>query len=149
MKKGQASIELLFVIGFAMLLIIPSLAMFGRFVQETTYTATSSQVHKIGNQMLTTATQTYHNNDGAIIVLELNFPEGIQAMEIDTTENAIIFTMNVAGETTEQVYYTDVPIEGTFEDEDYTRGTKSFKFTATEDAVTIERWKRGEGEETS
>jgi hypothetical protein len=142
-KKAQASIELLFVVGFAMLLIIPSLALFGRFVQETTYTATASQSHKIASQMMTTATQTYHSGDGAIIIIEVNFPEGVEEMFIDTGENVLIFGINIGGEATEQVYYAEIPIEGSFEEEDYSKGIKKFKFTTVHNSVTIERFKSG------
>jgi hypothetical protein len=143
MKKGQASIELLFVIGFAMLLIIPSLALFGRFVQETTYTATASQTNKIGNQMLTTALQAFHNGDGTVIVIEVNMPDGIQEMEINTDENAIIFTLNLEGEDSEQVYFSTVPIDGTFEETDYNKGIKKFKFEVNDSTVKITRFTRG------
>ena len=146
-KKAQASIEFLFVIGFAMLLIIPSLALFGRFVQETTYTATTAQTHKIGNQMLTTAKQVYHGTNGSIIVMEFNFPDGLTGMTIQ--EDTLNFSAEVAGKKTEMVYYSDIPIEGTFEEEDWTKGRKKFKFTATEagTVVTIKRWRKGEEEE--
>ena len=74
-RKAQAAIEFLFVVGFAMLLLIPSLALFGRFVQESSYTVTTSQVNKIGNYMLSTAKTVYHGTNGTVIVIEVNFPE--------------------------------------------------------------------------
>ncbi len=147
MHRAQASIELLFVVGFAMLLIIPSLALFGRFVQETTYTATSSQIQKIGAQFITTAMQVYYSNDGAIIIIEVNMPNGVQGMEIDEAEDTIIFTTNVEGKEAEQVYFSEVPISGTINSEDYTKGIKKFKLTSSDGTVVISRWIRGESME--
>ncbi|PIN79778.1 hypothetical protein COV16_02505 [Candidatus Woesearchaeota archaeon CG10_big_fil_rev_8_21_14_0_10_34_8] len=149
MKKAQASIEFLFVIGFAMLLIIPSLALFGRFVQETTYTATASQVNKIGNQMLTTAIETYHGTNGSVIIIELDFPEGITEMKIE--ENALIFATDVSGEESEMVYYSEIPVNGNFEESDWTKGRKKFKFSAIDSGtvVNIGRYIKGEEEEMS
>ncbi|MBI5072447.1 hypothetical protein HZA99_01370, partial [Candidatus Woesearchaeota archaeon] len=51
-KSGQAAVEFLFIIGFAMLLLLPSLALFGKFAEETSYTVTSGQINKLGSLMI-------------------------------------------------------------------------------------------------
>ena len=138
-KKAQAAIEFLFVVGFAMLLLIPSLALFGRFVQESSYTVTTSQANKIGNYMLSTAKTVYHGTNGTVIVIEVNFPEGITEVEIpEETQNQIIFTMDIGGAETEQVYYSDIPINGTFNSADVTEGIKKFRFEAINNGALVQ-----------
>ncbi len=137
--KAQASIEFLFVVGFAMLLIIPSLSLFGMFVQETSDTVTQSQINKIGNYMINTATQTYHGTNGTVIVIEVNFPEGVSGLEV-MNGNELVFTF--ADELSGQaVFYSDILLNGTFTEDDINKGIKKFKFTATESGsiVLIER----------
>ncbi|MFA6888891.1 MAG: hypothetical protein WC254_05350 [Candidatus Woesearchaeota archaeon] len=140
-KKAQAAIEFLFVVGFAMLLIIPSLALFGRFVEETAYTATTSQVNKIGNYMVTTAVQAYQGTNGTIIIIEANFPDGVQNMSI-VNENELVFLIDIGGKRTEQVYYSKVPLSGSFNYSDVEKGLKKFRFTAINSGyiVFIERY---------
>ena len=142
MQKGQAAIEFLFVVGFAMMLIIPSLALFGMFVQETSDTVTRGQVNKIGNYMVNTATQAYHGTNGTIIVIEVNFPEGVTNLTVPTeTELVFTFEDGTTGAAGEAVFYSDVPLNGTFTADDVNEGTKKFKFTTTESGsvVLIER----------
>lgn len=140
--KAQASIEFLFIIGFAMLLLLPSLALFGHFVQETTTTATAAQLHKIANALLATGKQVYYNGNGSSIVLEVNLPEGITEMRISEEEQALIFIVDIAGTSSEMVYFSGIPINGSFSAEDWTEGRKKFKMTATNygSVVDIERW---------
>lgn len=138
-KQAQAAIEFLFVVGFAMMLLIPSLALFGRFVQESSYTVTTSQVNKIGNYMLSTAKTVYHGTNGTVVVIEVNFPEGVTVMEIpEETHDQIIFTMNVGGTETQQVYYSDIPINGTFNSTDITEGVKKLKFEAINNGALVQ-----------
>ena len=138
-KKAQAAIEFLFVVGFAMLLLIPSLALFGMFVQETSYTVTTSQANKIGNYMLSTAKTVYHGTNGTVIVIEVNFPEGIASVEIpEETRDQIIITMDVGGAETEQVYYSDIPINGTFNSMDINEGVKKFRFEAINNGALVQ-----------
>lgn len=137
--KAQAAVEFLFVMGFAMMLLIPSLALFGRFVQESSYTVTTSQVNKIGNYMLATAKTVYHGTNGTVVVIEVNFPEGITEVEIpEETHDQIIFTMNVGGAETQQVYYSDIPINGTFNSMDITEGVKRLKFEAVQNSALVQ-----------
>jgi len=135
-KKAQAAIEFLFVVGFAMLLIIPSLALFGRFVEETAYTATTSQVNKIGNYMVTTAVQVYQGTNSSMLVIEVNLPDGVQNLTI-VNQNEIVFGINIGGAETEQVYYSEVPLNGTFDASDVVKGMKKFKFTATDSGTVV------------
>ncbi len=142
-KKAQAAIEFLFVVGFAMMLLIPSLALFGRFVQETSYTVTTSQVNKIGNYMVSTAKTVYHGTNGTVIVIEVNFPEGVTSLKIPKeTQDQLVFTIDIGGAQTEQVYYTDIPINGTFSSTDVTEGVKKLRFEAINNGalVQVERW---------
>jgi hypothetical protein len=142
MRNGQAAIEFLFVVGFAMMLIIPSLALFGMFVQETSDTVTRSQVNRIGNYMIDTATQAYHGTNGTIIVIELNFPQGVKNVTVPT-EHELVFTFEdgTTGVAGEAVFYSDVPLNGTFGDDDFSEGLKKFRFNTTESGsvVVIER----------
>lgn len=135
--KAQAAVEFLFVVGFAMILILPSLALFGRFVEETAYSATSSQINSIGNYMLSIAVQAYQGTNGTVLVIEVNFPDGVQNMTI-VNQNELVFSINIGDAESEQVYYSDVPINGTFSSSDFSKGLKKFKFTATESGTVVQ-----------
>ncbi len=140
MKQSQAAVEFLFIIGFAMLLLIPSLALFARFVQESSYTVTTSQVNKIGNVMLSTAIQAYHGTNGTIIVIDINFPKGVKNMTIIDNQQ-LVFITDIGGALSENAYYSEIPINGSFNESDYSDGLKKFKFTAVNagSLVQIER----------
>ncbi len=136
-KKAQAAVEFLFVVGFAMILILPSLALFGKFVEETAYTATTSQVNQIGNYILSTAVQTYQGTNGTVLVIELNFPDGIENMSINNNHE-LVFNINIGGAESEQVYYSEIPIRGEFEQEDFSKGLRKYKFTAVDSGSVVQ-----------
>lgn len=139
-KKAQAAIEFLFIIGFAMLLLLPSLALFGQFVQETSYTVTTGQVNKIAHLMLATATQVYQGTNGSTIVIDVNFPDGIANMSIINQEE-LLFVTDVGGHISDWTYYSDIPLNGTFNATDYDQGLRTFRFTSIDagSRVKIER----------
>lgn len=127
-KSAQAAVEFLFIIGFAMLLLLPSLALFGRFAEETSYTVTSGQVNKIGFLMIATATQVYQGTNGSSIIIEVNFPNGVNSMSIQNNEE-ILFATDIGGKKSEQTYISEIPLNATFDAADYEKGFKKFKFT--------------------
>ena len=136
-KTAQAAVEFLFIIGFAMLLLLPSLALFGRFVEETSYTVTSGQVNKIGSLMLATATQVYQGTNGSSIIIELNFPDGVTNMTILNSQE-LVFTTDIGGHASEQTYYSQVPLNATFNATDYEKGFKKFRFTAVDSGAQVQ-----------
>ncbi len=89
--------------------------------------------------MLSTAKTVYHGTNGTVIVIEVNFPEGITNVEIpEETNDQIIFTIDIGGAETEQVYYSDIPINGTFNSADVTEGIKKFRFEAINNGALVQ-----------
>lgn len=135
MKKGQAALEFLFVIGFAMLLLLPSLGLFALFVQESSSTVTANQVANIANRFLTTTTQIAASGKGATLVIEVVFPEGVESLVIQNNE--LIFSTDIGGVATTHAFFSSIPIEGTFTASDVSSGNKKFSFTLEENGVVL------------
>ena len=134
MKKAQAALEFLFVIGFAMLLLLPSLGLFALFVQESSSTVTANQVETIGNTFLNTATQVAASGEGATLVVEVVFPDGVKSMGIQSN-NELIFSTSIGGVETTQVYYSSIPLQGAFTANDISKGNKKFSFQLDENGI--------------
>ncbi len=134
MKKAQAALEFLFVIGFAMLLLLPSLGLFALFVQESSSTVTANQVETLGNTFLNTATQVAASGEGATLVLEDVFPDRVISLEIQNN-NELAFSTSIGGVETTQVYYSSFSINGIFTADDVSKGNKKFSFQLDENGI--------------
>lgn len=136
-KSAQAAVEFLFIIGFAMLLLLPSLALFGKFAEETSYTVTSGQINKMGSLMIATATQVYQATNGSSIIIQVNFPDGVTNMSI-MNQNELVFATDIGGHASEQTYHSAIPLNGTFNASDYEKGFKKFQFTAVNGGTIVQ-----------
>lgn len=136
MVKAQSALEFLMIVGLSLVLIIPALLLFFHFTQDATYAAITSRVDNIGNAMVETAQRVYFYGDEAREVLTIDFPQKVLSWEIQNNHE-MVFTLEVPGGITQSVFYSEVPISGTFIEDDVTQGIKQILFVNNQSMVEI------------
>lgn len=136
MVKAQSALEFLMIVGISLVLIIPALLSFFYFTQDAAYTTITSRVENIGNAMIETAQRVYFYGNQAREVLTIDFPQKVLSLEIQNNHE-IVFTLEVPGGTTQNVFYSEIPLSGTFTEEDITQGIKQIRFENNQSMIEV------------
>lgn len=139
MRKAQVSIEYLFILSLALAIIIPGSALFYNYSKDSNERIVSSQINRIGNNIITNAEQMYTIGKDSWITLEVSFPEStIDAYIVDNSE--LVITYKTSRGITESVFFTDIPIEGTYSgnvSSEFHDGNMKIKIESEGDSVLI------------
>jgi uncharacterized protein (UPF0333 family) len=109
MKKGQSSAEYIFVVSLALILIVPATFLFMNYSTKSTDTIASSEINRMGNQILNKVKEMYVVGENSWATLEMNLPENVHSIEIiDNEELVINYTMSSGY--SEAVFFTDINI---------------------------------------
>ncbi|MBW3015326.1 hypothetical protein KY330_02815 [Candidatus Woesearchaeota archaeon] len=138
MKRGQFSVEYLLVVGFALIIILPIMFYGYTTFQESRKEVAFASANKIGYDITNHAKSIYYLGNLSRITLELNFPEGIDDIDILEDQNKdTFFFISVYG--SELLFKSDVHINGSFiEDEGhYAPGLKQVLIESKGDFVNI------------
>ncbi|MFP4523298.1 MAG: hypothetical protein ACOCQQ_01840 [Candidatus Nanoarchaeia archaeon] len=81
-KKGQSSVEYIFVVALALLLIIPGTIIFFQYSQNSQKAIVSSQIYKIGNDLVGTGELMYSVGENSWQTIEINFPSSVQSVMV-------------------------------------------------------------------
>lgn len=121
-KKGQSSVEYIFVVALALLLIIPGTIIFFQYSQSSQKAIVSSQLYKIGNDLVSTGELMYSVGENSWQTIEVNFPSSVQSVTVynnsqggemvirhglDYPSDAVFFTYNKLLNSTEGVDCSD------------------------------------------
>jgi uncharacterized protein (UPF0333 family) len=111
MKRGQASMEYMLILGFMFLLLIPLLVVYATTQKQSTDQLTEGQVLKVGNTIRDAAERIYFAGDPAQETISLYFPERIQ--QINITNKSIVFVMSGGAGSYDLVVTGLAPLNGT------------------------------------
>ena len=126
-RSGQASFEAIAVLSLLFVILLPVIVVLYSYVGKTANSMRNTQLDVIGNDILSAAETTYYLGSPSRLTLEETFPAGITNLSI-LGGRELVFTMQDAGEI---VFFSDVPLEGTFSKEHFSPGDKSILLEAT------------------
>ena len=86
-RKAQSSVEYIFMVAMALALIIPGTILFQQYTKGTQKGIVSSQIYKIGNDLVDNAELMYSVGENSWQTLEISFPKEIKSMKIYTTND--------------------------------------------------------------
>ncbi len=112
-SKAQFSLEYLFVIGFAMAIVLITAYAFFIQSRESTEDQQLATIDFIAHDMLSNAKNVYYAGALSKKTLRYTMPQILNNISV-TGDNAIVFSVTKEGVTSELPYYSDVPIEGYF-----------------------------------
>jgi hypothetical protein len=110
MKRGQAAMEYLSVMGFALLLIIPIIIVFFSQSQDVTDQLSMNQVRSIGRDIVTSAEKIYYLGEPSQTILKVYMPSKI--LNIVVQQHALVFNMSINNAVSEVVFASNVNLTG-------------------------------------
>lgn len=119
--KGQFSMEYLFVIAFAMSIVLISAYAFFIQSRESTEEQQLATIEIIARDVLSNAENVYYAGPLSKKTLRYTMPQILNNISV-TGDNALVFSISSDGAIRELAYYADVPIQGYFpHDPSYTQ----------------------------
>ncbi|MBC8501126.1 MAG: hypothetical protein ISS25_04035 [Nanoarchaeota archaeon] len=113
MKKGQVSVEYLFILTMALAIIIPGSVLFYNYSKDSNEQLVASQINRIGKNIISSAEQMYTIGKDSWVTIEVNFPESTRdAYIVDDSE--LVITYQTTRGLTEAVFFTDITIKGAY-----------------------------------
>ncbi len=140
MKRGQYSLETVFVIGISSVLLLPAVYLFYDFVVQSTDGIVQNQITSIGQDFTDNANLVYNYGDEARIVADYSFPDKIVNMSIENNRS-LLFQVEGRNGVKSFMFFFDFDVFGNFTANDWNVGKKSFEFRTIDrgDAVSITR----------
>ena len=112
MKRGQISFEHMFVLMLAIMIIIPGTMLFYQFSKSSNQQVVSTQVDRIGNEVIKNAEILYFLGDGSRIKISLQIPRPVSNISIDD-EEIVIDYLSYNGKNS-AVFFPSVPIQAKY-----------------------------------
>lgn len=105
-RRAQASVEYLFVVALALLLIIPATYLFFDFSKDSEDSVVAAQINRLGLQITTKAEEIYVLGNNSRVTLELSVPDAI-ASAIIYDERELVMSYYTQSGTSQAVFFTD------------------------------------------
>jgi hypothetical protein len=117
-KKGQSAIEYIFVVALALLIIVPGTIIFYQYTQSSQKAIVSSQIYKIGNDMVSGAQMMYSVGDNSWQTIEINFPSTVHQVTIyNEGTGGILVIRHGTDYISDAVFFSRVPLLNSTADE--------------------------------
>ena len=125
MNNAQASMEHIMVIAIAFVIILPLVYLFYSYSQSSAENINIARINALGRTIVNSAESIYYLGEPSKITLRESIPEGISKMNITSNFvegiNELTFTLNGG---TDVSFSSNVNINGTFSEEQYSPGIK-------------------------
>lgn len=118
------------VVAVITVIVIPTIWIFYSYSQSSTTQLRTSQVEKIGNDIVNNAEKVYYMGVPSKITLEETMPDGVKNITIISDWaatppiNELVFYVKSDGKISEAVFSSKVNINGTFSLEAFSQGVK-------------------------
>ena len=90
-KSSQSAVEYILIVAFALFMIIPATSLFYKYSSDSQTAIVSSQIFKLGNELMTTSELMYSVGENSWQTIELSFPSNvISAMVYNGTVSELV-----------------------------------------------------------
>jgi hypothetical protein len=140
MSRAQFSLETLFIIAISTAFLIPVTIVFFDFLRSSSDQIIQSQVNRMGETFVDTATTVYNYNDGAMIIIDITMPDKIMNLNVSNNDTLEAKVGSPKGDTY-LMYQFGFNVSAYFIEDDWSPGVKTFEFNCTNrgDNVSIRR----------
>lgn len=144
-RRGQSSVEYLFIVALALTLILPASFLFFDFSKSSEGAVISAQINRIGTEVVAKAEEVYVIGNNSRVTLELTVPDGIESVMI-YGERELVISYYVLGGVSQAVFFSDIPLTNTTSGclvlpcvVDFVPGLNYVRVTSRGDHVSVER----------
>ncbi len=113
LTKGQSSVEYLFVVAIALLLLVPGSIIFYRYSADSQKSIVSSQVYKSGSDLITTADLMYSIGADSWQTIELTFPSDVNSLEVYRDGSMSELVISYGFDNSQAVFFTKTSLLNT------------------------------------
>lgn len=99
MKRGQASMEYLMMVGVAFMIIVPMMYIFYDYTTSTREEISLAKLDSIGQKIVNTAEEVYFLGSPSRMTIHYTMPENVKGMEIKGGDILVFYYNAPAGET--------------------------------------------------
>lgn len=108
--KAQVSVEYMFIIGFATVMIVPLLLIYYTYTSESSDSVATSQAMQIARKIVDASESVYYLGKPSQTTLKLNFPDNIKSAKLENYE--VVFNITTKSSTAEILQVSSVNISG-------------------------------------
>lgn len=109
--KSQVSVEYMFIMGFATIIIMPLLVIYYTYSADANDSVASNQALQIARNVVDSSESVYYLGKPSQTTLKLNFPDNIKSTNLSNRE--VVFKMKSQYGITEIVQVSSVNMSGT------------------------------------
>ncbi|MEM0231371.1 MAG: hypothetical protein QXW00_01805 [Candidatus Woesearchaeota archaeon] len=131
-RSAQVSLEFSIILGFATLMIIPTIIVFYTQTQETNNIFAIRQAERIARQIVDEAEIVYYTGTPSKSMLKVYIPKNVKA--INLSNNEVVITIEISGSLSEIAVPCRVNITGSVNPQ---QGFKYLKFEAYNSSVVV------------
>ena len=110
MRRSQASVEYLIIMGIALFLLVPIITLFYNTTLNTQISASSKEIKLAGTEIISTAEKVYYQGTKSRIKLRLDFPDNLKQVNASDGNRSLVFSADINGLDTDFVFFSNVPI---------------------------------------
>lgn len=125
MKKSQASLEYLMIVGAGILMIIGSLYVYNHYSLTAQEKLTENQVNQIANNLVDAAEEVYYLGHPSQKTIEFLMPLNVEKIVV-LNNNELVFCVKKDGSISEMAYPSRVSISLNLTAEDFSKGSKKY-----------------------
>ncbi len=107
--RGQASVEYILVVSFALLMIVPATFIFYQYSADTKVSLVGSQVYKLGSELIVSAELMYAVGEQSWQTLDVTFPASVSKMTVYTGEVSELVLV-YGSPSSEVVFFTNIAL---------------------------------------
>ena len=110
--RAQASVEYIFIVAFALMIIVPGAFVFSQYSSDSQAALRNSQIYKIGSDLITSSELMYSVGENSWQTIDLSIHSDINTITIFSAPSGVselvITYQDVAD--SDAVFFTEVPI---------------------------------------
>lgn len=111
--RGQVSVEYLVILGVILVIMVPSGFLLFERARQTTDQIASSQIIRIGNDLINNAIAVYSLGKNSWTTLEVNFPSNSKEFYVNN-DNEIVVEFDTNKGRSEAIFFTDIPLQTSY-----------------------------------
>lgn len=138
MKRAQASVEYLMVVGLAFVIVMPMVYMFYSYTISTQEEVGMAKIHKIGVDMANAAEGVYYLGEPSRTTISVNMPELIYNVTVlGDYDRLLVFYYGDVGFNQPIVIPSKIPLDINLDEKDFSPGRKALVIEARPDGALI------------
>ncbi|MEK6962818.1 MAG: hypothetical protein AABX70_00215 [Nanoarchaeota archaeon] len=108
--RGQVSVEYLVILGVILVIMVPAGLLLFERARQTTDQIASSQVIRIGSDLINNIIAVYSLGKNSWTTLEVNFPSNSKEFYVNS-DNEIVVAFETNKGLSEAIFFTDIPLQ--------------------------------------